>query len=102
MELPTGEVEIAVTELCVLAKSETPPFEIVENSNVKEELRLKHRYLDLRRPDVQEKIIGRHKIVKVARDYFDKIYTGRCKGLFGSISCFPGKLFCTAAVSPVI
>lgn len=47
MELPTGEVEIAVTELRVLAKSETPPFEIVENSNVKEELRLKHRYLDL-------------------------------------------------------
>ena len=72
MELPTGEVEIAVTELRVLAKSETPPFEIVENSNVKEELRLKHRYLDLRRPDVQEKIIGRHKIVKVARDYFDE------------------------------
>lgn len=72
MEIPTGEVEIAVTELRVLARSETPPFEIVENSKVKEELRLKHRYLDLRRPDVQEKIIGRHKIVKVARDYFDQ------------------------------
>ena len=57
MELPTGEVEIAVTELRVLAKSETPPFEIVENSNVKEELRLRHRYLDLRRPDVQEKLL---------------------------------------------
>ncbi len=70
-EIPTGEIEIEVTELRVLAKSETPPFEIVEDSNVKEDLRLKYRYLDLRRPDVQDKIIGRHKIVKVARDFFD-------------------------------
>ena len=72
MELPTGEIEIEVTELRILAKSETPPFEIVEHSKVKEELRLKYRYLDLRRPDVQDKIIYRHKIVKVARDYFDQ------------------------------
>ena len=70
-EIPTGDVEIFVTELRVLAKSDTPPFEIVEDSKVKEELRLKYRYLDLRRSDVQDKIIGRHKIVKVARDYFD-------------------------------
>ena len=71
-DLPTGDVEIAVQELRVLAKSETPPFEITEDSKVKEDLRLKYRYLDLRRPDVQDKIIGRHKIVKVARDYFDE------------------------------
>jgi aspartyl-tRNA synthetase len=70
-EIPTGEIEIEVTELRILAKSETPPFEVIENSNVKEDLRLKYRYLDLRRPDVQDKIIGRHKIVKVAHDYFD-------------------------------
>ncbi len=70
-EIPTGEIEIEVTELRILTKSETPPFEVVENSNVKEDLRLKYRYLDLRRPDVQDKIIGRHKIVKVAHDYFD-------------------------------
>ncbi|WP_085831845.1 aspartate--tRNA ligase [Clostridium merdae] len=70
-ELPTGDVEIEVLELRILAKAETPPFEIVENSNVKEELRLKYRYLDLRRPDMQDKIIQRHKIVKIARDYFD-------------------------------
>lgn len=70
-ELPTGNVEIEVLELRVLAKAETPPFEIVEHSNVKEELRLKYRYLDLRRPDMQDKIIQRHKIVKIARDYFD-------------------------------
>lgn len=71
MEIQTGEIEIEVSELEVLSKSETPPFEIIEKSNVKEDLRLKYRYLDLRRPDVQDKIITRHKIVKSARDYFD-------------------------------
>ena len=71
-ELPTGDIELEVVELRVLAKSETPPFEIVEDSNVKEDTRLKYRYLDLRRPDMQRKIIGRHKIVKVAHDYFDQ------------------------------
>lgn len=70
-ELPTGDIEIEVKELRVLAKAETPPFEITEDSKVKEELRLKYRYLDLRRPDMQDKIIQRHKIVKIARDYFD-------------------------------
>ena len=71
-EIPTGDIEIEAVELRILAKSETPPFEIVENSKVKEDLRLKYRYLDLRRPDVQDKIMGRHRIVKVARDYFDQ------------------------------
>lgn len=71
MEIPTGEIEIEVKEFEILAKSETPPFEILEDSSVNEELRLKYRYLDLRRADVQSKILKRHKIVKVARDYFD-------------------------------
>jgi aspartyl-tRNA synthetase len=70
-ELPTGDIEIEAQELRILAKAETPPFEIVEDSNVKEDLRLKYRYLDLRRPDMQNRIIQRHKIVKIARDYFD-------------------------------
>lgn len=48
-EIPTGEVEILVTDLKILGRAQTPPFEIAENSNVKEELRLKYRYLDLRR-----------------------------------------------------
>lgn len=68
----TGDIEVEVKELEILSKSETPPFEIVEDSNVKEDLRLKYRYLDLRRPDVQNKIMERHKIVKIARDYFDE------------------------------
>ncbi len=71
-EIPTGEIEIAVNEYKILSTAETPPFEIVENSNVKEELRCKYRYLDLRRPDLQRNIIMRHKIAKVTRDYFDE------------------------------
>ncbi|MBE6622086.1 MAG: aspartate--tRNA ligase [Ruminococcaceae bacterium] len=68
--IPTGHVEIAVDELKVLSVAQTPPFEIVENSNVKPELRLKHRYLDLRRPDLQQNIIDRAKIARIAREYY--------------------------------
>ncbi len=68
--IATGEVEIYVTELKVLSSSKTPPFEIVENSDVKPELRLKHRYLDLRRPDMMRNIIARSEITKIARDYY--------------------------------
>ncbi|MCL2488299.1 MAG: aspartate--tRNA ligase [Oscillospiraceae bacterium] len=71
-ELPTGEVEIAVDELRILNKSETPPFEIVENSATAELTRLKYRYLDLRRPDLQRNLLMRHRIAKVTRDYFDE------------------------------
>ena len=70
-EIPTGDIEIEVTDLRVVSASQTTPFEIVENSNVKEELRLKYRYLDLRRPDMQSAMIYRHKIAKAARDYYD-------------------------------
>ena len=71
-KIATGDVEIYVTELRLLAKAETPPFEIVENSNANDMLRLKYRYLDLRRPDMQHAIQTRHKITKIARDYFDE------------------------------
>ena len=71
-KIPTGDVEIYVTELRLLAKAETPPFEIVENSNANDVLRLTYRYLDLRRPDMQHAIATRHKICKIARDYFDE------------------------------
>ena len=70
--IPTGGVEIFVTELRVLSVAETPPFEIVENSKAGEELRLKYRYLDLRRPDLAKNILFRHKAAKVVRDYFDE------------------------------
>ena len=68
--IPTGKIEIAVTELKVLSAAQTPPFEIVENSPVKPELRLQHRYLDLRRPDMAYNIMARSRITKLARDYY--------------------------------
>ena len=71
-KIPTGDIEVYVTELRLLAKAETPPFEIVENSNVDDMLRLKYRYLDLRRPDMQRAIAFRHRLCKIARDYYDE------------------------------
>ena len=71
-DLPTGQVEVYVNDLRLLAKSSTPPFPIEENSATNEELRLKYRYLDLRRPDMQQVLRLRHQIVKLARDYYDR------------------------------
>lgn len=71
-EIPTGEVEIFVTELRVISTSETPPFEITDNCKTGEMTRLKYRYLDLRRPQLQKNILLRHKITKITRDYFDE------------------------------
>lgn len=71
-EIPTGEIEIEVTELKILGAAETTPFEILPDTGAKEELRLKYRYLDLRRPPLQRNIMMRHKITKVTRDYFDE------------------------------
>lgn len=68
--MATGEIEIAVDAMKILGRAETPPFAIVENSDVKSELRLTHRYLDLRRPDMQRNIIARSKIVGLTRNYF--------------------------------
>ncbi|MCL2301408.1 MAG: aspartate--tRNA ligase [Firmicutes bacterium] len=72
LDLPTGEVELAVSELLLLGRSETPPFEIIENCPTSELIRLKYRYLDLRRPDLQRNILLRHRIAKITRDYFDE------------------------------
>ena len=68
--IKTGNVEVFVDDLRILAKAQTPPFEITEQTNVNEELRLKYRYLDLRRKPLQDNIITRSKIAKSARDYF--------------------------------
>ena len=69
-EIPTGEIEILVNDLRVLSKAQTPPFEIVDETSTNEELRLKYRYLDLRRRPLQNNIMMRSKIAKTARDYF--------------------------------
>lgn len=69
-DIPTGDIEVAVTDLRVLSAAHTPPFEIVDNLNTNEELRLKYRYLDLRRKPLQDNIMMRSVLAKSARDYF--------------------------------
>ena len=71
-DIPTGDIEIEVTELRILGESETPPFEIIDDCKTAELTRLKYRYLDLRRPQLQNNLIFRHKLAKVTRDYFDE------------------------------
>lgn len=69
-KMPTGEIEIAVHEIDLLNKSETPPFPIEDDIDTNEDLRLKHRVLDIRRAPVRDALILRHKITKSIRDYF--------------------------------
>ena len=69
-KIPTGSLEIFVDDLRILSKAETTPFEVTNSDNVRDELKLKYRYLDLRNPKLQRNIIMRHNIAKVTRDYF--------------------------------
>ena len=70
-KLQTGEIEVMAEELRILSTSDTPPIMIEEDSDVNETTRLKYRYLDLRRPDMQRNLILRHRVAKIARDYYD-------------------------------
>ena len=70
--IPTGDIEIVVDGFKILNKAQTPPFEITDNGEVKAELRMKHRYLDLRRPSMQNNIIARSKITNLTRNYFNE------------------------------
>ncbi|MBU9734929.1 aspartate--tRNA ligase [Diplocloster agilis] len=67
--LATGDIELRATELRILSESETPPFPIEEDSQTKDELRLKYRYLDLRRPDLQRNLILRSKVATLVRNF---------------------------------
>jgi aspartyl-tRNA synthetase len=69
--IPTGKIDVAAESLEVLSKSKTPPFYITENLDVDEVLRLKYRYLDLRRPDMQRNIIFRHRLTMAVRNFLD-------------------------------
>ncbi|HEV2737450.1 MAG TPA: aspartate--tRNA ligase [Candidatus Elarobacter sp.] len=71
-KLATGAVEVPATELEVLNRSETPPFVIAAEEEPAEDVRLRYRYLDLRRPRMQRNLTVRHRIVKAIRDYFDE------------------------------
>lgn len=70
--LKTGEIEIIASELKILSVSEPTPFVISDEVNANDALRLKYRYLDLRRPEMQKNIMLRHRVSKIARDYFDE------------------------------
>ena len=71
-KMPTGEVEIIAEEIRILAKAETTPFEIDDSKEVGDQVRLKYRYLDLRRPSMQKNLMLRHRVTQVARNYFDE------------------------------
>ena len=70
--LPTGEIEIAVDQLEILNTAQTPPFLVEDDINVAEEVRLKHRYLDLRRPKMQKALLTRHKAMLACRNYMSE------------------------------
>lgn len=70
-KMKTGEVEIEISEMLILNRSETPPFMIDEFSEVAENIRLKYRYLDLRRPALQKNLLMRHQVAKTVRNYLD-------------------------------
>ena len=70
--MPKGEIELSVEELEIINPSLTPPFELDNIAEVSEEVRLKYRYIDLRRPDVQKKLVFRHRVCKSIRDFLDK------------------------------
>ncbi len=72
-KIRTGEIEVYINSLNILNKSETPPIEIDDRIQLNEDIRLKYRYLDLRRPKMQYNILMRHRVTKIARDYFDSL-----------------------------
>lgn len=71
-KMETGEIEVVVTELRILNKAKTPPFYIQDGVDVDENVRLRYRYLDLRRPEMQQNIMLRHRVTKIMRDYLDE------------------------------
>ena len=113
--LKTGTIEMRAKSLRILSESEVPPFPIEENSKTKEDLRLKYRYLDLRRPDLQRNIMIRSRVATMVRQFladegFLEIETptlikstpARRKRLPCTEPCASGRVLCSSAVSAVI
>ncbi len=108
-KIATGEIEIDALELEVINEAKTPPFEIGDRVNVSEEMRLQHRFLDLRRPAMQRNIVTRHKIVQTIREYMDasgfidietpymvKFTPGGARNFVCPSRLYPGKFFALA------
>ena len=71
-DLPTGDIEVLASDLIIYSEADTPPIYVKDNDNVDENLRLKYRYLDLRKQTMQNNLTFRHRVCKLARDYFDE------------------------------
>ena len=71
-KMPTGEVEVIASDIRILSKAETTPFEIDDSKEAGDQIRLKYRYLDLRRPSMQRNMMLRHRVTQIARNYFDE------------------------------
>lgn len=109
--LATGELEVRAESLRILSESETPPFPIEEHIQTRDELRLKYRYLDLRRPNLQRNLLlrrsgnsdpslyGCRRISGDRNTDPDQEYSGRCKRLPRTKPCTSGQFLCTAAVT---
>lgn len=110
--LKTGEIEVIPEELRILSESETPPFPIEENSKTKEEVRLKYRYLDLRRPDLQKNLLMRSQVATLIRPVpggrgilgdrdagADRQHPGGSQRLSGTQPDPPGKFLCPSSVA---
>ena len=109
--LKTGDIEVIAESIRILSESQTPPFQIEENSQTKDEIRLKYRYLDLRRPDIQRNLMLRSKVAYLMRDFMAKEgfleietpilckSTPEGKRLSGAKPYTSGQLLCIAAVT---
>ncbi len=110
-KMPTGEVEIIAEDIRILSKAETTPFEIDDTKEVGDQIRLKYRYLDLRRPSMQKNLMLRHRVTQVARNYFDEhgfleietpdahqVHPGGRARLPGAVPCTSGQVLRSAAV----
>ena len=71
-QLKTGKIEVKATSLTIISKAETPPFAIDQNDDISDEVRLKHRYIDLRRPKIQSTLMMRHQITSAIRRFMDQ------------------------------
>ena len=113
--LKTGDIEVIATSIRVLSEAQTPPFQIEENSKTSEDIRLKYRYLDLRRPDIQRNLMLRSNVLRVMRDFMAnegifgdrdtnplQVYTGGSQGLSRAKPYTPRTFLCASSVTTAL